>query len=373
MTAQTIRWGILGTGAMAAAFARALQGLPGASLVAVGSRTEASARAFAARAGVARAHGSYAGLLADPAVDVVYVATVNTTHHALCLESLAAGKPVLCEKPFALNAAQGREIADRARQAGLFCMEAMWTRFLPAVARFRELVRSGDVGEARLLTASLGFPYVADPTGRQFDPSLGGGALLDLGVYPISLAHFLFGPPTQIGGRATLTATGVDAVDAITLVHGGGQISTLAAGLTVAMPNDAVVTATGGQVQLHGPLYRPDRITVRRTSPIAPAGGGGGGGGRLAALRERPAVRALAAQVKSGLARLKGETRPIHAPYLGNGYPHQALEVIRCLRDGLCESPIMPLDESVAILATTDELRRQWGIRFPGELETGPA
>ncbi len=366
MNDKPVHWGILGTGAMAAAFARALATLPDARLVGVGSRDNSSAQAFAARFEGTLAFGSYDALLADSSVDVVYVATVNTTHHDLCLRALDAGKAVLCEKPFALNATEGRAIADRARQHSRFCMEAMWTRFLPAVVQLKALVDANEVGEARLLSASLGYPYVHDPAGRQFDPKLGGGALLDLGVYPISLAHHLFGPPEQIIGHASLTDTGVDAIDAITLVHAGGRISTLTAGLTVAMPNEAVVMGTAGSIQLHEPLFRPDRLTVRRLSPITPAGGGAGGG-RFARLKEISAVRAIAARLKPTLARLKGQTRKIRAPYLGNGYPHQAIEVMRCLRAGLLESPIMPLDESVAILTTTDELRRQWNIRFPGE------
>ena len=366
MDVQPMRWGILGTGAMALAFGRALQSLPDARLVAVGSRSKESAEGCASRLGGVRAHGSYEALLADPEVDVVYVATVNTTHHDLCLRALDAGKPVLCEKPFALNAAEGRAIVERARHAKLFCMEAMWTRFLPAVTRLKELVESNEVGESRLLSASLGFPYLDDPTGRLFNPSLGGGALLDLGVYPVSLAHHLFGPPEQVIGHASLTATDVDAIDAITLVHAGGRISTLTASLTVAMPNEAVVMGTRGRIIMHGPLYRPDRLTIHRQEPITPAGGGAGGG-KLAKVKEIAAVRAVAARVKPVLARLKGQTRHARVPYQGNGYPHQAREVMRYLLAGLLESPTMPLDESVAILETMDELRRQWGVRFPGE------
>ncbi len=368
MDLKTTRWGILGTGAMSAAFVRALGGIPEARTVAVGSRDLGSARAFAARSGVGRSYGSYDELLADPEVDVVYVATVNSTHRELCLRSLDAGKPVLCEKPFTLGAAEGREVVDRARRVGLFCMEAMWTRFLPAVKRLKRLVDDGEVGEARMLSASLGYPYLADPDGRQFNPNLGGGALLDLGVYPIALAHYLFGKPQAVVGRASLTDSGVDGAEAIVLVHPEGRISTLTTGLTVAMPNEAVVMGTRGQIRLHEPLFRPDRLTVRRMSPIPPGGGGGSaGGGRLAKIREVPVLRAVASRIKPALSRLKGDTRRISVPYLGNGYPHQALEVMRCLREGLAESPIMPLDESVAIAETMDELRRQWGLRFPGE------
>ncbi len=368
MDLKTTRWGILGTGAMSSSFVRGLSGLPEARTVAVGSRDLASAKAFAANHGAIRSYGSYDELLADPEVDVVYVATVNSTHRDLCLRSLDAGKPVLCEKPFTMNAAEGREVRDRARQVGLFCMEAMWTRFLPAVTRLKRMVDDGEVGDARMLSASLGYPYVADPNGRQFNPKLGGGALLDLGVYPISLAYYLFGKPEAVVGRASMTESGVDGTDSMILVHSGGRISTLTAGLTAAMPNEAIVMGTRGQIRLHEPLFRPDRLTLRRMSPITPGGGGGGaGGGRLAKLKEVAAVRAVASRIKPALSRLKGNTKQIRVPYLGNGYTHQALEVMRCLREGLTESPIMPLDESVSIAETMDELRQQWGLRFPGE------
>ena len=367
MDSKTTRWGILGTGAMSVAFVRGLQSLPDAPAWAVGSRDVSSAKAFAASLGVPRAYGSYDELLADPEVDVVYVATVNSTHRDLCLRSLQAGKPVLCEKPFTLDANQAREVVAQARSAGLFCMEAMWTRFLPAVTRLKRMVDDGEIGDARMLSASLGYPYVVDPMGRQFNPELGGGALLDLGVYPISLAYHLFGKPESVVGRACLSETGVDATEAIVMTHAGGRISTLTAGLTALMPNEAVVMGTRGQIRLHEPLFRPDRLTVRRMSPITPGGGGGVGGGRLAKIKEAPAVRAITARIKPTLARLRGQTRSIAAPYLGNGYTHQALEVIRCLRAGLLESPVMPLDESVAIAETLDQLRQQWGVRFPGE------
>jgi len=365
MAAMT-RWGILGTGSMSAAFVRALDTLPEAATVAVGSRNLASARDFAARSGIARAHGSYDDLLSDPEVDLVYVGTVNSTHRELCLRSLDAGKPVLCEKPFTLNAAEARAVVERAREKRLFCMEAMWTRFLPAVARLKAMVDGGEVGEARLFSASLGYPYADDPAGRQFNRALGGGALLDLGVYPISLACYLFGRPESVVGRASMTPTGVDSTEAIILVHPGGRISTLCSGLITLMPNEAIVMGTRGLIRLHEPLFRPDRLTIETMAPITP-GGGGAGGGRLAWIKEVAAVRAIAARVKPMLATLRGRTRRVSAPPLGNGYPHQAIEAMRCVREGRLESPIMPLDESVAILEVMDELRRQWGLQFPGE------
>ena len=366
MTTAGTRWGILGTGRMAAEFARGLGVLPEASLVAVGSRSAESSRAFAARLGVARGHGSYDALLADPEVDVVYVATVNSTHRDLALKALEAGKPVLVEKPFAMDAGQAREMAALARDRRLFCMEAMWTRFLPAVARLKQMLDSGEIGDPRLFSARIGYLFEADPSARHFDPALGGGALLDLGVYPISMAFYLFGRPETAVGRASLTPGGVDATGAILLTHAGGRISSLTATVAAGSPNDAEVMGTRGHIHVHDPLVRPERLTVVRATPMA-SGGGEAGGGRLARLKESPLVRSTYRGARKVLAAIRGAGGSIALPCLGNGYAHEAAEVMRCLREGLVESPIMPLDESVAILEVMDELRGQWGVKFPGE------
>jgi predicted dehydrogenase len=362
---RVTRWGVLGTGPMAAAFVRDLVRVPGARAVAVGSRSNESAAAFASRLGVDRSYSSYDALLADPNIDVVYIATVNVTHHQLCLRTLDAGKPVLCEKPFTLNAAQAREVVSRARQRGLFCMEAMWTRFLPAIAELKQLITNDAIGTPRLFSAQIGYPFVVDPTGRQFNPALGGGALLDLGVYPVSLAFFLFGPPEAVVGRATLAGTGVDETDAFVLSHSGGRLSIVVASIATATPNEAVVMGIRGQIRLHEPFYRPRQLTIRTVSPITPAGGGGGRLGRLkrSALFQS-AYRRVGPLVTSLLGR---GGRRIVAPFEGDGYQYEAAEVMHCLREGQLESPIMPLDETIGILAVLDELRQQWGVQFPGE------
>ena len=359
------RWGILGTGPMAAVFVRDLARLPEARAVAVGSRSAKSAADFAQRLGIDRSFDSYDALLADPEIDVVYIATVNVTHHSLCLRALDAGKPVVCEKPFTLNAAQAREVVARARQRGLFCMEAMWTRFLPAVARLKKLVDDGAIGTPRLFSAQIGYPFVADPAGRQFDPALGGGALLDVGVYPVSLAFFLFGPPDAAVGRATLSGTGVDETDAIVLSHPGGRLSVLAATITTATPNEAVVMGTGGQIRLHEPFHRAHRLTIRTASPIRPLARGGG---RLARLKRSDLFQALSQHVDPLVRSLLGRGgRRIVVRRAGEGYHYQAAEAMRCLHAGQLESPIMPLDETIGVLETLDELRRNWGVRYPGE------
>jgi len=351
---------------MAAAFARGLARLPEAQAVAVGSRSAGSAAEFARRAGIGRSFGSYDALLADAEIDVVYIATVNVTHHSLCLRSLDAGKPVLCEKPFTLNAAQAREVVACARQRGLFCMEAMWTRFLPAIAQLKKLIADDAIGTPRLFSAQIGYPFVADPKGRQLNPALGGGALLDLGVYTVSLACFLFGLPEAVVGRATLAGTGVDEADAIVLSHPGGQLSVLAASIATATPNEAVVMGTRGQIRLHEPFIRPQRLTLRTVSPLASSVGGGGG--RLARLKRSDLVQTVYQRVGPLVTSLLGRGgRRIIAPCEGEGYQYEAAEVMRCLRAGQLESPIMPLDETIGVLAALDELRRQWGVKFPGE------
>jgi predicted dehydrogenase len=332
----------------------------------VGSRSAESAAEFASRTGIERCFGSYDALLADADIDVVYIATINATHHALCLRALDADKPVLCEKPFTLNAAEAREVVSRARQRRLFCMEAMWTRFLPAVARLKKLITEDAIGTPRLFSAQIGYAFVVDPVGRQFSPALGGGALLDLGVYPVSLAFFLFGPPEAVLGRATLGGTGVDETDAVVMTHPGGRLSILAASIATATPNEAVVMGTRGQIRLHEPFYRPHRLTIRTASPITPLAGSGTG--RFARLKQSAPFQTVYQRINPLVTSLLGRgVRRIVAPFEGEGYQFEAAEVMRCLREGRLESPIMPLDETIGILDTLDELRRQWGVRFSGE------
>jgi predicted dehydrogenase len=209
MTAST-RWGIVGTGAMADVFAQGLADAPGAKLVAVASRTQSRAQAFAERHGVARAHQGCAALAVDPGVDLVYIATPHSDHHASAMAMLEAGKPVVCEKPFSMDAREAREVIALARRRRLFCMEAMWMRFMPAVRELVSRLRAGDIGEMRSATIELGHPAVFDPSHRVFDPALGGGALLDLGCYVVSFALLLFGPPTSVKSQVTLAPNGVD-------------------------------------------------------------------------------------------------------------------------------------------------------------------
>ena len=323
-----IRWGILGTGAIARKFAEGLWHVEGAELVAVGSRSSQTADAFATAFGVPRQYSSYHDLAADPDIDVVYIATPHTLHQANSLLCLQEGKAVLCEKPFTVNAREAAAVIDLARERKLFLMEAMWTRFLPLFAKLRELLAQGVLGELRLLQVDFGFRAGLNPTGRLFNPQLAGGALLDVGVYNLSLASLLWGRPAHIYTVAHLGETGVDEQSAVILSYAKGRLATLLSAIRTATPQEALLIGTDGWLKIHAPWWKATAMTL-----------------------------AVAAQ----------EPQLIEVPFAGNGYNYEADEVGRCLRAGRIESAVMPLDETLAIMATLDEIRRQWGLRYPEE------
>jgi predicted dehydrogenase len=324
-----IRWGILGTGNIATRFAEGLMALPDAELVAVGSRSQSSVDSFGYEFDVPHRHASYAALADDPDVDVVYVATPHPFHREHSILCLEGGKPVLCEKPFAINASEAEDVITLAREKGLFLMEAMWTRFLPLLVEVRELLAEGAIGEVRALFADFGFRTAFDPQSRLFDPHLGGGALLDVGVYPVSLASMVFGAaPSRINGMAHLGQTGVDEQSAVILGYDQGQLAILAAAVRTEMPQEAVLIGTEGQIRIHTPWWRPTTLTLSRAGQ---------------------------------------EDESLHLPYEGNGYNYEAAAVMDCLRAGRTESDVMGLDETLAIIQTLDRIRAQWGLRYPME------
>ena len=328
MASDKIRWGILGTGTIARKFATGLTFLPEAELAAIGSRSQAAADRFGDEFNAPNRHASYEAVANDPEVDVVYVATPHTLHQANSLLCLNAGKPVLCEKPFTVNAREAADVIALARRKGLFLMEAMWTRYIPLVVQLRQFLAAGLIGEVRLLTADLGFRAELDPKHRLFNPELGGGALLDVGVYTVSFASMIFGPPSRITGMAHLGQTGVDEQSAMIFGYNQGQLALLYGALRTGTPEEVLVMGTEGRIRVHPPLYCPSRMTVSR--PGEP-------------------------------------DKVIDVPFEGNGYNYQALEVIRCLRTGRLESEIMPLAETLEIMKTMDQVRGQWGLSYPTE------
>jgi dihydrodiol dehydrogenase / D-xylose 1-dehydrogenase (NADP) len=326
--ANTIRWGILSTGTIAKKFAEGLSVLPDAELVAVGSRSQATANAFGDEYDVDHRHASYKALAQDPGVDVVYVATPHPFHKDNAILCLEAGKAVLCEKPFSINADEAEQVIALARENDLFLMEAMWTRYIPIIVRLRELLAEGAIGEMRMLTADLGFRAKFDPKGRLFNPDLGGGALLDVGIYPISLASMIFGSPSRIVSLAHMGQTGVDEQEGIVFGYSQGQLAILHAALQASTAVEATLMGTKGRIRVHSPWYYGTALT-------------------------------LSAEGR--------EDETISLPYEGNGYNFEAVEVMRCLRAGRLESDVMPLDETLAIMQTMDKIRAQWDLRYPME------
>ncbi|MBT2380141.1 Gfo/Idh/MocA family oxidoreductase [Streptomyces sp. ISL-111] len=328
---RTVRWGVLATGGIAATFTADVQALPGAEVVAVASRTEASARAFAERHGIARAYGSWAELVADDAVDVVYVATPHSAHHAAAALALRAGKHVLCEKAFTLNSREAKELVALARDRGLFLMEAMWTYLNPVVRRLTELVRDGAIGEIRTVQADFGFAGDLAPGHRLRDPDLGGGALLDLGVYPVSFAHLLLGEPDRIQADALLSPEGVDLNTGMLLGWESGATALLSCSIVGHHPTAATVIGTAGRIDLPRDFFHPDHFVLHRSGkePETVASGPG----------------------PKGLS----------------GMQYEAAEVMRAVRAGETESPLVPLEGSLAVMRTLDAVRGRIGVRYPAD------
>lgn len=323
-----LRWGILGTGGIARLFTSDLN-LTGFTVAAVGSRTQEAADAFAASYGIPRAHGSYEALAADPDIDVIYVSTPHPFHAEGARLALEHGKHVLVEKPFTLNAAEARGVVDLATAKGLVVLEAMWTRWLPHMVRVRELIASGALGEVRAVLADHDQKLPLDPEHRIQNPALGGGALLDLGIYPVSFAWDVFGAPASVHAISSPTPTGVDRQTAIILGYPGGEQAVLHTQLDARGPSTAAIIGTDARIEIDPVWYTPTSFSL-----IDPAD----------AVIER-----------------FDEKVP------GRGMQFQAFELERLVATGAGAGEILPPEQSVAIMGTLDEIRRQIGLRYPGE------
>ena len=325
--ADTIRWGILGPGAIAHSFANGLKVLPDAELVAVGSRAQDRADKFGDEFDVPRRHGSYEALAADPDVDVIYVATPHSGHMESTILCLNAGKAVLCEKPFCINARQAKAMIDTARAKGVFLMEAMWTRFLPGIVQVREWLAEGAIGDVQMVNADFGFGASFNIESRLFDPERGGGALLDVGVYTVAFASMVFGgAPDRIVSMAHKCESGVDERAAMIFGYDTGQLAVLVTAITMNTAHMANILGSAGRIDL--PTF----------------------------------WRGSQATLSAG-----GEEKTVEFPFKGNGYEYQAIEVMECIRAGKLESDSIPLDESLAIMQTMDTVREQWGLKYPME------
>jgi dihydrodiol dehydrogenase / D-xylose 1-dehydrogenase (NADP) len=325
---KIIHWGILGTGRIATQFLEGLSNATGAQVTAVGSRAQDSAKIFGERFNIPNCYEGYENLVNDPELDVVYVSSPNTFHYEHSLSALRAGKAVLCEKPFTLNAHEAHELVHQARQRKLFLMEGMWTRFFPIMDRLRELLADRVIGEVHTLIADSGIRRSMETKERLFRLDLGGGALLDLGVYPISLASMIFGNPERIKVMAHFGEYEVDERMGILLGYPNGSLASLYTAIRTESPKEALILGSKGMIRIHANFITPTRLTIT----------------------------------------VNGESEQvIEESMLGNGMHFEADEIMRCLRAGEVESPLMPLDESVRIMETLDSIRAQLDFKFPSE------
>ncbi|CAN5175856.1 Gfo/Idh/MocA family oxidoreductase [soil metagenome] len=348
---KPFRWGIFGTGAISAKFVSGLATAQQAEASFVASRSLERAQAFAAGAGIARAIAGYAEAIAQGGVDAVYIATPPSEHAAHALLCIEAGIPVLVEKPFASSADDARRIAAAARAHGVFAMEAMWTRFLPAAQAMREQLSASCVGEIRLMTGSFGISQIPDPAHGMFNPSIGGGALAHLGAYPLSLGQWLFGTPELVNAVGTVGATGVDEDAAFQLRYPAGVIGSFFVSLRAWAPDHFQVMGSDGMIGFKGSIVRPYGLEITHETPR------GAEALRFdwhAKLRQHPLVH-FVAQRTGRSSRSRG--RQLDAHYAGNGYHYEADEVRACVERGVVESGVMPLDDSIAVAATTDSIR----------------
>lgn len=325
-----IRWGILGCGKIAHKFASDLKFVPDATLAAVAAREGARARAFAELHGVARSFDNYEAMASSPDVDVIYIATPHGLHHQHTMLCLSHGKAVLCEKAFALNTAQVKEMIATARRHNVFLMEAFWTRFTPQYEEVFRMVKDGVIGDIKIIQADFGFRATDPPAQRIFDPVLGGGSLLDIGLYPVFLAQSLLGKPVAVNAMHTPHATGVDEQCAMTMKFANGALAVLWSTFAADTPVEAMIAGTKGRIHMRNRFHNA-----------------------------RASVELVMEKDNPGPVEVRGEE--------GFGYQFEARHVGDCLRKGLIESPGLTHADSVALMETLDQVRALCGIRYPGE------
>lgn len=326
---KALRWGIIGTGNIAHQFARGLQAVPSATLMAVASRTDEKANKFGDEFDIPHRHGSYQALADDPDVDAVYVATPHTSHQENTMMCLNAGKHVLCEKPFAVNTAQAKEMVALAREKNLFLMDAVWTRFFPVMVKVCELLAEGAVGEVIMVHVDFGFRLGNAPADhRLLNPELAGGALLDVGIYPVQFASMVFGQqPTEILSNGYIGETGVDEIFTAIFGYGGNKMATLSSAIRLNTPHEARIMGTDGYISIPD-WWHPTQFTLHKS---------------------------------------RSDSTTYTFELEGNGYNYEAVEVADCVEAGKIESDVMPLDETLALMETMDKMRAQWGLVYPFE------
>lgn len=323
-------WGILAPGRIAHKFASDLKLLPNAKLYAVGSRNENRARDFAEKHGFERSYGSYEELASDPNIDVVYIASPHVRHYPDTLLCLKQGKAVLCEKPIAMNARQYQAMVHTARENSVFFMEALWTRFIPSFVKFKELVDTGTIGEIKIIESNFSFQAPYDVNGRLYNPMLGGGALLDIGIYPVFMALTMAGAPESMQSMAHIGSTHVDESCSILFQHSNGVLSVLYSSFVNRGLTQTHIYGSEGFIRLNAAWHAPTSIDL-----------------------------------------FVNDSKPKHFSFEepGNGYQYEAIEVMKCLDEHRTTSDIFSWDESAELISTLDALREQMGIIYPDEIE----
>lgn len=323
-----IRWGILATGNIANQMAQALTSSKDAEIVAVASRSKESAEAFGKKWNIPNRYATYQALVDDPDVDIVYIATPHNFHYENMQMCLKADKHVLCEKAFTLNATQAEECIDLARQKNLFLMEAMWMRFFPAIVQVRRWLQEGLLGDVRFLQADFCLKIPFDPQHRLYNPHLGGGALLDLGIYPLSFTTMVLGLPNEVRSYAHMSKTGVDELDTMQLIYDRGASASLSCSMRVYQPREAFIVGPRGYIKVHNIFFCPDRLTLHITGQ---------------------------------------DPQDSSFPIDGNGLIYEVQEVHSCLQAGKTESTIMSLNETLELMKLMDSIRAEWGFQYPEE------
>lgn len=325
---DTIRWGLVGPGGIANKFAADLATVPGAELATVCSRDAGRARDFARQHGAAGATDDIAALAADPEIDIVYISSPHSNHFESARLLLAAGKPLLCEKPLTVNAAQARELIRLSRSHGTLLIEAMWTRFLPLYQRIKALLDDGAIGRPRMVSSAFCFQLESDPTLRWFSPALAGGGLLDVGVYCLAVTQLALGrAPETISAEARMAATGVDELLSARLTYPGGAMANFVCGLANDFDNSLVIAGSDGFIRVPSPFFRSGEAFLHRG----------------------------------------GAVERIHEPFRAGGFEFQIEETMRCLRNREIESPLLPHADTLATMETMDLIRQQIGLRYPDE------
>jgi predicted dehydrogenase len=320
-----IRFGILGPGKIANRFASSFRDTLGATVYAVASRDQNKAKEFANTYNANRIFSSYEELVKDPDVDVVYIATPHPFHYEQTLLCLKVGKPVICEKPLAMNYRQASEMVAAAQKENVFLMEAMWSRFFPATKKMLELAHSGIIGEVKYVHAAFGFASPVNYEGRVYNMALGGGAQLDVGVYPLFLSLLLLGKPNEVKSFSHLAPTGADVTTSALLSYKNGSIANVLSSIVTDSPKDAFIMGTLGKIIMHSPWHKSQQLSVRLNS---------------------------------------GEVTEYPFPFPGNGFQFQIEEVVNCLRAGKKESELMPHSLSLIMAEVSDEIRKQGGVKY---------